>query len=286
MRLHIARGDTGSARPLRGIRWRARAPRLLVTGLVVILCIAGVRAIVSPRPAIVREVAARTPSYDIGAGAFAEAFASAYLTWNATDLTTRQTQLQAFLAQGLESDGGLQPASGTSQSVQSTAIDEETHSGGEIDVVIAAQTSSGAQYLSVAVARDARGMLYVAAYPALVGPPAADTAAPLPAAHPIADEALETVLSRALGNYLAGQAENLRADLTANAVVSLPTQPLRLRQTDSVNWLEPNHTVAVQVEVTDARADTLTLTYQLTVVMLDRWYVQSIQFDPTLQGGP
>jgi hypothetical protein len=127
--------------------------------------------------------------------------------------------------------------------------------------------------------------LYIASYPALVGAPAIDTSVTAPVLTPVSNPQLMTVLNRALGNYLSGQQANLSADLTPTAIVSLPSQPLTLTQTVSAGWVVPGHTVAMQVLASDQHGDSFTLTYQLQVVMLDRWYVQSIQFDPTLRGG-
>jgi hypothetical protein len=270
---------------LRLIRLRARTPRILLGVLVAVLCIAGVRSIFGSRSTEAAPIATGS-HYDLGAADFAQSFTSTYLSWSpALDEAERTAALKPFLAEGLEADAGLTPAPKTPESVGSTQVAEESRAGDVTDVLVVAQTSDGTQYLSVPVTRDPRGLLAVASYPALVGPPASDTTEPSPELERVEDKGLETVASRALRNYLTGQAANLRADLTASAVVSLPPQPLTVKEVDSVAWLVPHHTLAVQVDAEDQQGTQLTLTYQVGVVRQDRWYIDSIQVDPTLKGG-
>lgn len=284
--LSLGKPRPSSAGPsLRMLRLRARAPRTFLAVLVVVLCVAGVRSILSPRPTGARTVATGS-GYDLGAGAFAQSFTEAYLTWGGeVSESQRRLALKPFLAEGIETNGGLAPAAKTNESVRATQVAEESSAGAIIDVLVVAETTNGTQYVSVPVARGGRGLLTVVSYPALVGPPATDTARTVPAPQPVDDQALETVVSRALGNYLAGHTANLRADLTPSAIVSLPNQALELREIGSVTWLVPNHTVNAQVEVKEEQGTRLTLTYQVGVTRHDRWYVSSIQFDPTLRGG-
>jgi hypothetical protein len=270
---------------LRVIRLRARAPRILLGLLVLILCVAGVRSIFGGRPASAAPSAVAS-HYDVGAAAFAQSFASTYLSWGPSlPEGERIRALKPFLAQGIESDAGLAPAPKSAETVSATQVAEETRAGSVIDVLVVAETSEGTQYLSVPVARGERGLLSVVSYPALVGPPATDAGEAELRLAPVEDQGLETVVSRALRNYLTGQAANLRADLTAEAVVSLPPEPLEVSEIDSANWLVPKRTVAVEVEVKDRQGAQLTLTYQIGVVRRVRWYVDSIQVDPTLKGG-
>ncbi|MBS1861708.1 MAG: conjugal transfer protein [Actinobacteria bacterium] len=280
------RSHRADAHPsLRMIRLRARGPRILLALLVLVLCVAGLRSIFGGRAASARPVAAG-PRYDVGAAAFAQSFTAAYLTWGPQEPEgARIGALKPFLAQGLEADAGLAPAPRTADSVAGTEVAEERRVGTVTDVLVVAETSAGTQYLSVPVARGERGLLAVVSYPALVGPPATDTAEAALTLSAIEDKGLETVVSRGLRNYLTGQATNLRADLTAEAVVSLPTQPLEVSAIDSFDWLVPKRTVAVRVEAKDAQGARLTLTYQVGVVRRVRWYIDSIQVDPTLKGG-
>ena len=110
-----------------------------------------------------------------------------------------------------------------------TAAAGARRSGNRQTVTVAAQTSAGPVYLAVPVARDERGFLYVAAYPALVGPPATNTAADAPTEEDVEDPRLRDVVERAITNYLAGEKRNLLADLAPEAVVSLPAEPLDAR---------------------------------------------------------
>lgn len=269
---------------LRATRLRAQAPRIVLGVLVTILAAAGVRAIVSRPHSTVRVVNAPAAGYDLGAGAFAEAFTAVYLSWGGADQKARDAQLKSYLPTGLDSDGGLQPASGSEQTVASTHVAAETTRPDETDVVVVANTSAGAQYLSVPVGRDRRGFMYLAGYPALVGAPATNPGATLPNYPQVTDPSVQSVVRRALGNYLSGQGQNLTADLTPDAVVSMPAQQLTLSSVDRMVWTTPGRTVAVEVQTTDHGGDRLTFTYQIGIVRRDRWYVQTIQFDPTLRG--
>lgn len=276
---------SGTHSSLWAIRLRARAPRLLLGAVVLVLCVAGVRSIFGSRRASADPVTTAS-HYDIGAAAFAQSFTSTYLTWGPGAAEGERIQaLKPFLAQGMDSDAGLTPAPKSTDSVSSTQVAEESRVGSLIDVLVVAETSEGTQYLSVPVARGERGLLSVVSYPALVGPPATDVGESALRLTPVDDQGLETVVSRALRNYLTGEAANLRADLTGEAVVSLPPEALEVSDIEAAGWLVPGRTVATQVEVEDQRGVQLTLTYQVGVVRRGRWYVNSIQVDPTLEGG-
>jgi len=273
---------TGS---LRNARMRARIPRVVATVFVALLSATGVRVILSGPP---QAPAARTivaPSGDQGATSFAEAFTRAYLTWDGDDPDARERDLKAFLGSGLDADGGVQPTAGQSQSVSWTSVLGARREGTRRLVTVMAQTSSGVTYLNVPVQRDRRGFLAVAGYPAIVGPPAVDADQQQPAEDEVEDGALKTVVTRALTNYLAANQRNLLADLTPDAVVSLPSAALKLRQVDEVTWVKPRRRVAVQVQAQDDHGTAWTLRYELDVLQRDRWYVRSLQVNPTFQGG-
>ena len=87
------------ARSLRALRWRARAPRLLVLGCVGVLALAGLRAALAPAtpPQATPTVATRV---DPGVGAFAEAFARVYLSADPARSEWRERRLAAVLARG------------------------------------------------------------------------------------------------------------------------------------------------------------------------------------------
>ena len=271
-----------STHSLRRIRLQARAPRAVAAVVVVILSVAGVRSILAPARTTVVERASVSHGPDLAAAGFAQEFARVYLTWSSDSPDGQAAALHPFLASGLNQNGGVQP--NNSQSVSWTAVIGEQASGAQTLVTVAAQTSAGLEYLSVPVARDAGGFLFVSSYPALVGPPASDPSASVPAPRQVNDPALQTVVARAVTNYLAGNQANLLADLTPNALVSLPVQHMTVTQTQPATWVLPGREVAIQVTANDARGDALTLSYDLNVEKLDRWYVQSIQVDPTYQG--
>jgi hypothetical protein len=279
------RGIGLSTAPLRSVRAYAAVPRLLLYGLVGILCIAGLRAAVAG-PA---ESAAPPPPPvelpDTSVAAFAEGFARTYLTWDEEHSESREEALSTYLADQLEDDGGLSPGDGSVQDVSWTAVVAAEPGDERTLVTVAAQTTSRLAYLSVPVARDDRGFLTVADYPAFVGPPATSSDYDPPPEDEVDERQLAKVVERAVGNYLGRSVDNLRADLTPGAVVSLPPESMQLTDTDSITWVEEPSRVAIQVEAEDDAGDSWTLRYELEVTKSDRWYVRSLQVDPTFQGG-
>jgi hypothetical protein len=272
------------SRSLRVIRFRAGLPRAIAALFVLVLAVAGVRAILAPsRTAMVKTSVAST-RLDQGAEAFAQAFTHAYLTWNANDPNQQQAALAPFISNALDQGAGVQPGPG-SQTVEWTYVVGEHAEAGETLVTVGAQTTAGLVYLSVPVERDSRGFLFVPDYPAFVGPPASNTNADVPPQEQVEDSGLQTVVARAITNYLAGNTANLLADLTPNAVVSLPAEHMTVTNTQQANWVTPGHRVAIQVQASDTHHNSWTLSYEVTVERLDRWYVQSIQVDPTFEGG-
>jgi hypothetical protein len=270
-------------RRIRTVRLHLWLPRVVALIVALLLSAAGLRAILAPpRPEIVGRTAP-APAFDQGAEGFADAFSRVYLTWSVSTTQARDAQLAPFLSSSLDPAGGVQPNG--SESVSWTSVVGEEASGGQWLVTIAAQTSSGLIYLCVPVSRDQRGFLFVSSYPALVGPPASDPNAPVASQQPIDDQALQTVVARAVTNYLAGNQADLLADLTPGALVSMPAQRLSVTATESATWLIPNQRVAIEVTASDAEGNSLTLTYEIGVEKLDRWFVQSIQINPTFDGG-
>jgi hypothetical protein len=279
---------------LRSVRLRARLPRVALFLLVGILCVAGLKAIVRGKPAAPAPPRVTAPPIDAAAVSFAEGFARAYLSWSSEDAQERDGELARYLPAVVSGDGGLRPVSGVDQQVAWTAVAGVTTG----SVTVLAQTvttyppakDAGAGhseratvYLDVPVGRDRKGFLYVKDYPAVVGaPPVTHTPRP-PVLPPVQDARLATVVGRALTNYLSGARENLLADLTPDAVVSLPAQRMRVTAVGDVAWVRPDRRVAVQVEAATP-AGQWTLRYALDVWRSDRWYVRSIQVDPTFKG--
>jgi hypothetical protein len=95
------------------------------------------------------------------------------------------------------------------------------------------------------------------------------------------DPALETMLRRALRNYLAGSQSELAADLTSGARISLPGLRLSLRSVVQLKWAPGGGSVLAVVQAQDARGAQYTLAYELDVISAQgRWEVSAIQMDP------
>lgn len=273
-------------RSLRAERLRAHAPRIAFYAVVAVLCLSGLRTIVAGRAATAARVATPSASAarsDIGVASFAEGFTRAYLSWDRLEPEARERRLGAFLSGSFGVDAGVIPGEGTSQSVLWTAVVAITRTDRRSLVTVAAETSAGDVHLSVPVARDARGALRVAGYPAIVGPPAIDRDTTLDAddEEQVQDEALETVAVRAVTNYITRARRNLAADLAPGARVSLPLRALRVVGTTRVSWAVARRRVAVLLQAQDQSGTAWTLRYELDVRKTDRWYVRSIHVNPT-----
>ncbi|MGH2945751.1 MAG: conjugal transfer protein, partial [Solirubrobacteraceae bacterium] len=222
---------------------------------------------------------------DITEQGFAQAFARAYLSWDARRPDQHQRQVAAFLSAALDGDGGLQmPPRGRQQVLWSAAVQDQTDAHGDRVITVAVQTTRQLLYLAVPVHRTRRGFLVVPRYPALVGPPVSDPGAAPAEERDVGDGALRAVAQRAVTNYLAGQRTNLLADLDPAAVVSLPTTVLDVRSVRSITKAAGDR-VAVEVAAADDAGIQWTLRYELTVVHRDRWYVRAIEPDPVAAGG-
>jgi hypothetical protein len=146
---------------------------------------------------------------------------------------------------------------------------------------VAVQTSpDGLLYLTVGVTRLAGGALTLSGYPAFVGPPPS-VPVPTPSqATAGVEPALETVVRRALGNYLSASASELAADLTPGAQISLPPNPLQLTGISHTGWAAGS-AVQVTAQALDRRGVRYTLAYELDVSRLrGRWEISAIQTDP------
>lgn len=271
------------ARSARADRLRVLLPRVALFVMIGVLSLAGLLGALEPT-ASPRIATAAKATIDQGAQAFAEGFARVYLTADAARPERRESELAAYLSDGLDPDGGHSLAHG-SRAVNWTAVEAERLRGRRHTITVAAQTAVGVVHLAVPVERDGRGLLYVADYPALVGPPATNTAADAPDEDEVEDPRLRDVVERALANYLAGEKRNLLADLAPEAVVSLPPRPLRLSSTLEIGWARRGRLVAVLVDAVDDERSRWTLRYELGVVKRDRWYVRSLHVDPIHGGG-
>jgi hypothetical protein len=270
-----------TVRPAHTTRRRARVPSRIAIGALLVLAAVGVKATVAPRtPSITAAAAPTSDARDITTQGFAQAFARAYLSWDARDPEQHQRQVAPFLSRSLDGDGGLQvPPRGRQQVLWSTAIQDQPDARRDRVITVAVQTTRPLLYLAVPVHRTERGFLVVRQYPSLVGPPVSDPAVAPPEEPDVTDDGLRAVAQRAITNYLAGERTNLLADLDAGAVVSLPTVTLDVRSVRSITQAARDR-VAVEVSASDATGTQWTLRYELAVVHRDRWYVRTIQTTP------
>ena len=269
-------------RSLRAMRWRARAPRLLLGSCVALLALAGLRAAIAPTPQVPAP-ARQAAVPDLRAGAFAEAFARAYLTWDPDRPEQREQRLAHFLSRQVDVDAGMAPAGGSAQHVNWTAVVAERRIGARTTIVVAVETNGEVLHLAVPVERDERGFLGVATYPALVGAPASSSDLSAPTEQDVDDPELRAVSERAVRNYLGGERRNLAADLADGAVVALPSRRLTVDGVESITWA-PGRRVAVQVRASEADGATWTLRYELAVVRRERWYVRALHVNPRSKG--
>jgi hypothetical protein len=281
----MSRIETASV-SLRSARLRARAPRLLAYSLAVILCLAGLQAIIAgpPEASVVRASNPLARATDRAAEAFAEGFTRAYLTWDSAQPEERERLLAPYLPSSMDADAGLSPPLGTKQEVLGTAVVGTRPSQQALNVTVVAHTTDGPTHLSIPVARNPDGFLYVAGNPAVVGGPPVQRDISPPVTEEVDDGGLRTVVTRAITNYLTGARQNLFADLTPNAVVSLPARAMNRVDVGDITWLEAPHRVAVEVTAQDSLHGAWSLRYELEVRRRDRWYVQAIQDNPTHKG--
>jgi Conjugative transposon protein TcpC len=271
-------------RTVRRSRLAARAPRHLATAVLLVLVAVGLRAILappSPSVAVAHPAAgADAPSEDL-----ALRFARAYLTFDASDPGAREEALAPYLGAGLSAGAGFDASRGSRRVLwEDVASDQPALQGGQVITVAAALTGSAAPlYLAVTVRHESGRPLSLVGYPALVGAPAIAASAPDPARQAVTDSEVTQVVERVLRNYLAGSATDLRADLTDDAQVTLPTLALRMRRIAQLDWVAGPGSGAV-LATASAEGDegaTYTLTYELGIAWHERPYVDFIEVVPT-----
>jgi hypothetical protein len=151
-----------------------------------------------------------------------------------------EAALAAFAGDGLDPDAGLVPPPSGSQQVQwARVVQQRDPRPGEHVYTVATQPDrAGLVYLAVDVRRDRDATLRLGGYPALVGPPASAPANAEPDAglREVGDAELQATVARALRNYLAGDADQLAADLAAGARVTLPDRSMRMSGVDELKW--------------------------------------------------
>jgi Conjugative transposon protein TcpC len=271
-------------RTVRRSRLAARAPGHLASAVLVVLLALALRSILlppSPAAAPARPAAgADAPSEDL-----ALRFARAYLTYDAADPAAHQRSLAPYLPGGIGAEAGFSASAGSRRVAwEDVASDQPSLQGGRV-ITVAAQVSGSPAplYLALTVRHRPGRPLSLVGYPALVGAPAISTSAPEPAREAVSDPEVSEVVERVLRNYLAGAAPDLRADLTDDAQVTLPTVSLAVRQVSAVDWVAGPGSGAVLATASAEGPEGAgyTLTYELGIAWRERPYVDFIEVVPT-----
>ena len=115
----------------------------------------------------------------------------------------------------------------------------------------------------------------------LVGAPAYGPARPIGSLREVTDAQLQTVVARALRNYLGGSQVNLAADLASAAHVSLPQPVLSVETVGRLRGAQGGGSVIAVLQAADRRGVNYTLQYEVDVVRVDgRWEVAAVQMRP------
>src|SRR3954470_22692110 len=155
------------SRSLSSLRWRARAPRVLALAGLLVCAVLVLRPAARPEASTEPPARLQTPS-DLRAEGFAEAFARAYLTWDAADPASHERAVARYTSQALDPGAGVRlPRVGRQRVLWTRTVADEPRSHERL-ITVAAGTSTGTLDLAVAVARNPRGMLFVGRYPAIV----------------------------------------------------------------------------------------------------------------------
>lgn len=251
-------------------RLRARLPRYAFLSFVVVMSAAGLRATIAP-PAPSPAPPGGGPRVDFAEQSFALSFARAYLAYDGARPEAREAALAPFGSSSMELGAGFTPPGAGSQRVQWADVAQvQRPLVGGVIVTVAAKLSSSSvpAYLSVPVDREAGGAIYLDGYPSFVGPPLSTArSVERETGNAVSDSEVSSLIERALGNYLAGDAENLSADLAAAATVTLPTSPLRLEGIRQLSWVaaDGGGAVLATVDAADPRGGAYTLRYEVGV---------------------
>lgn len=272
------------SRNLAHARLLARAPRIAIIGAGVLLAFGGLRSAIAP-PAPTAGPTVIVRSAPAAVAPFAEAYVRDLLTWDATDPGERERRLAAYLADGLDPDGGIAPVPGRSQrpewTVASTARAAERRSGWRV-AVLTGLPDGRRMTLVVPVTTGAGGSLVVSDYPSLSALAARGTARAVEWNDTVEDAELERVVERALRNYLAGRAGDLQADLAPGARITTPETASRLVRVEELAWQQHGRRVAVLAAAELPHGTRLRLRFHLALERDGRWFVAAI--NPTRQG--
>lgn len=271
-------------------RRRALLPRRAFIAACVVLGLLGLRSLlVAPAPPAATVSPASPQPRRPSAEGFAQAFARAYLTWDAARPEEHAAGLAPFLGPDVDVDAGMPvPVRGRSRVIWTSAMGQTNTDAQRVVTTVAVATDGDPRlrYLAVPVT-EGGGTLTVADYPALVGNPNPATISGR-AGDDVEDNSLATVVRRALANYLDGEADNLRADLLPGARLALPGEHLELDDIDSLQWAgRARGRVSAVVVARDPSGDiAYTLRYELRVAKRDRWYVAEINPPMTRKESP
>lgn len=267
---------------VRRARLRASAPRYVAAAVAILLLTLGLRSIISPPKPVVTPIPA---SADAPSRSFALQFARAYLTYDASHPGRRAQALDALLPANIDRSAGAFPEAGRQEVLWAeVASDQPALVGGRVITIAAGVSTQAAPlYLAVPVRHPPERPVSLAGYPSFVGAPLVDSTGSASSYPEVSDPAVEEVVGRVLRNYLAGSAENLKADLTDEAEVTLPTVDLQLESVDQLAWLGGDGSGAVLATVLahDAHRVIYTLTYEVGLAYWERPYVTFISVIPS-----
>lgn len=276
------RGIIGGVESVRVARIKALAPRYLALAVALLLMGLGVRSLVAPPkpPHFSVPATADAPTLD-----FAQQFARVYLTYDANRPQIRGRELSRFVPVGMDKDVGMFVSSGRQRVLWTqVASDQPAVGGGRVITVAAGITTQVPPvYLAVTVQHPPGEAVSLIGFPSFVGAPLVDRQANPPSYDEVSDAAIAEVVTRVLRNYLAGAAANLKADLTVQASVTLPTIAMRMESVDEMVWVGGVGSRAVLATVTanDTAGIDYTLTYEVGLAYRERPYVDFVGVIPT-----
>ena len=267
--------------------WRLRltreSARYAVIAASMFGLIASARFAIAPPRGTTAAPSAPASATDLAAEGFAVRFTRGYLTWKGDEPALSGSSLESFGGTELEPDLGLEiPPTGEQRVLWAEVVQSrEPEAGSHVYTVAAGTSTDGVRYLTVPVRRTASGRLSLSGYPAFVGAPASEPASLPSGLRDVSEPALELVVRRALGNYLADAQGELAADLSAGARVAPPSVPMRLLASGRQEWVPGGGAVTVAVQARDGLGVRYTLSYELDVTRVrGRWEISAIQADP------
>ena len=158
-----------------------------------------------------------------------------------------------------------------------TVISSEARGNDGRAVEVAAGTGNSRTVLQVIVQRDRRGRWTVPQPPAIVGGPPASPRDVVPPELEVDDKSLTATATRFVRHYLAGEDDDLSADLLSGVAVSTPRTGFRVKAVEAVTWAQRPRRVAVAITARSSSGRQLALRYELSVVRASgRWLVAGV----------